>query len=109
MGPRFLSRAWRRRLALGLPTILGLSPRGWFLPHRYAAGLAAPAGYAALLPLFQAAEPAFRAHLALLADHAADFERIAAGPTGPVDRTTPVRAPCARVFALWRGAAWGGA
>ena len=83
MGPRFLSRAWRRRLALGLPTILGLSPRGWFLPHRYAAGLAAPAGYAALLPLFQAAEPAFRAHLALLADHAAAFERIAAGPTGP--------------------------
>lgn len=78
MTPRFLSRAWRRRFALGLPTVLGLAPRGWFLPHRYAAGLAAPAGYPALEPIFRAAEPAFRAHLALLAGHAADFAAIAA-------------------------------
>ena len=24
-------------MALGLPTVLGLKPRGWFIPHRYAA------------------------------------------------------------------------
>lgn len=76
--PRPLSRPWRRRLALGLPTVLGLTPRGWFLPHRYAGGIVAPAGYAALLPLFRQAEPRFRDHLALLAEHRADFARIAA-------------------------------
>jgi predicted O-methyltransferase YrrM len=31
-----------RRLALGLPTVLGLSPRGWFIPHRYAPLLPPP-------------------------------------------------------------------
>jgi len=80
--PRFLSRTWRRRLALGLPTILGLRPRGWFIPHRHADEAPAPAGYAALQPLFQAAEPAFRAWLAGLAPVAADFAAIAAAPGG---------------------------
>src|SRR6267154_1744961 len=31
-----------RRLALGLPTVLGLKPRGWFIPHRYAPLLPPP-------------------------------------------------------------------
>ena len=31
-----------RRLALGLPTVLGLKPRGWFIPHRYAPLLLPP-------------------------------------------------------------------
>jgi hypothetical protein len=31
-----------RRLALGLPTVLGLTPRGWFIPHRYAPLLPPP-------------------------------------------------------------------
>lgn len=76
MAPRFLSRAWRRRAALGLPTVLGLAPRGWFLPHRYAGDLATPAGYPALEPLFRAAEPDFAAHLDLLASHAPAFAAI---------------------------------
>jgi hypothetical protein len=45
-----------RRLLLGLPTLLGLGPRGWFIPHRYADG-APPPGYPALEPYFRAAEP----------------------------------------------------
>ncbi len=35
-------RARRRRIALGLPTVLGLAPRGFFIPHRYAAEADAP-------------------------------------------------------------------
>jgi predicted O-methyltransferase YrrM len=35
-----------RRLKLGLPTILGLRPRGWFIPHRYADLIAAPGAHA---------------------------------------------------------------
>ena len=31
-----------RRLKLGLPTVLGLKPRGWFIPHRYAPLLPPP-------------------------------------------------------------------
>ena len=31
-----------RRLKLGLPTVLGLAPRGWFIPHRYAPLLPPP-------------------------------------------------------------------
>lgn len=52
--------AWRRRLRLGVPTVLGVAKRGFFIPCRYAA-LAdeAPAGYSALEPVFRAAEPAF--------------------------------------------------
>ena len=37
--------SWRgrwRRLALGLPTVLGMAPRGWFIPHRYAPSLPPP-------------------------------------------------------------------
>lgn len=81
MTPRFLSRPWRRRVALGLPTVLGFRPRGWFLPHRYADQVSEPEGYRALLPLFQRAEPAFRAHLQRLAGHADDFAAIAATAT----------------------------
>jgi hypothetical protein len=36
-----------RRLALGLPTILGLAKRGYFIPYRYAAGIPARAERAA--------------------------------------------------------------
>ncbi|MCW5730230.1 MAG: class I SAM-dependent methyltransferase [Alphaproteobacteria bacterium] len=50
-----------RRLALGLPTLLGLARRGWFIPYRYAATLP-PAGglpsYDALAERLRAAEPA---------------------------------------------------
>jgi len=35
-------RAWRRRISLGLPTILGLARRGFFIPYRYAETLPPP-------------------------------------------------------------------
>lgn len=58
-----------RRLAFGLSTLLGLGERGYFIPYRYAAQRGAD-DYPALLPLFQAAEPAFRAVLAEIESHA---------------------------------------
>lgn len=62
-----MSRSYRRRLALGLPTLLGLKPRGYFIPYRHAGDLPQAAGYPALEPLFAAAAPAMRARLAGLA------------------------------------------
>lgn len=57
------TRAGRRRLRLGLPTVLGLKPRGFFIPYRYADTVAKHSSrppYAAMEGLFKACEPAFR-------------------------------------------------
>ena len=59
-------RVYRRRLALGLPTLLGLKSRGYFIPYRHAGELPAPAGYPALEPCFAAAAPAMARRLAAL-------------------------------------------
>lgn len=62
-------RSFRRRLQLGLPTLLGMAKRGYFIPYRYAAGdLAAGERpvYAALAQYFEAARPRFEAHLEAL-------------------------------------------
>ncbi|HZT17791.1 MAG TPA: class I SAM-dependent methyltransferase [Dongiaceae bacterium] len=61
-----MSRPYWRRLALGLPTLLGAAPRGYFIPCRQAGALPAPAGYPALEPAFAAAAPAMRARLGAL-------------------------------------------
>ncbi|MGI9507808.1 MAG: class I SAM-dependent methyltransferase [Geminicoccaceae bacterium] len=58
-----LSRISRRRLWMGLQTVLGLRSRGFFIPYRYADGVRAPRGYPALEPLFQEAGPRFSALL----------------------------------------------
>jgi predicted O-methyltransferase YrrM len=61
--------SWRgrwRRLALGLPTVLGAKPRGWFLPHRYARLLPPPGSqppYPAVEALFRREEARFAAVL----------------------------------------------
>jgi len=47
-----------RRFALGLPTVLGLKPRGWFIPHRYAPLLPPPGSQ----PPYPAIERLFEAH-----------------------------------------------
>lgn len=72
--------SWRgrwRRLAFGLPTILGLSPRGWFLPHRYAR-LLPPAGsqppYPAIESLFRREEAGFASLLDIIDGHAEALE-----------------------------------
>ena len=47
-----------RRLGLGLRTLLGGSPGGFFIPYRHAAAVTPPTRYLALEPLFAASEPA---------------------------------------------------
>ena len=68
-------RCWRgslRTLRLGLPTVLGLTNRGFFIPCRYAGlvGEVEP-GYPALEPIFRAAVPAF-VHMLERMEHRAD-------------------------------------
>ncbi|HZB38722.1 MAG TPA: class I SAM-dependent methyltransferase [Beijerinckiaceae bacterium] len=67
-----------RRLGFGLSTLVGLAPRGFFIPYRYAAG-ASSAGYPALVRLFEAAEPRFREVIGLIAAFGPDLDRIAKG------------------------------
>lgn len=68
-----------RRLTLGLPTVLGLRPRGWFIPHRYAP-LLPPAGaqppYDAVVALFERCTPDFLSVLDTVDRHAAGLEAI---------------------------------
>ncbi|MDH3474192.1 MAG: class I SAM-dependent methyltransferase [Rhodospirillales bacterium] len=75
------ARAWCRRAGLGLPTVLGLRPRGFFIPYRYAATLPGPGErppYAALEALFQARRANFAEALAGLEPLAQDLEAIGA-------------------------------
>ncbi|WP_422032644.1 class I SAM-dependent methyltransferase [Reyranella sp.] len=54
-----------RRFALGLPTVLGLKPRGWFIPHRYAPLLPPPG-----------AQPPYPAIERLFEEHADQFTAV---------------------------------
>ena len=68
-----------RRLALGLPTILGGAPRGWFIPHRYAAQLPPPGTlppYPAVEALFRQSEASFEAVLDLIDARQSDLTAI---------------------------------
>lgn len=76
-----------RRLAFGLPTILGLRRRGFFIPYRYASGIAAhqPA-YAEIESLFAARQPSFLSVLQAAKAHAEVFSSMAAGGPPPAPR-----------------------
>ncbi len=76
-----MSRPWRR-LAFGLQTLLGLGERGYFLPYRYADQRGAE-DYPALLPLFQEAEPRFRAVLADIEQQAEALSAIGGKAPAP--------------------------
>ena len=71
-----------RRLVLGLPTVLGLGPRGWFIPHRYAHLLPPPGAqppYPGIEALFERHTPAFAAMIDGMDSHAealAGLERL---------------------------------
>ncbi len=69
-----------RRLRFGLATLLGLAPRGFFIPYRYA-GAVAPAGarapYDAIESLFAALEADFNRRLDGLADYVGAFHAMA--------------------------------
>ena len=72
-------RGARRRLWFGLSTVLGLSPKGFFIPYRYAAAVPAAGNrppYRALERLFGASEDQFRAVLGLLEPLRDDLLRI---------------------------------
>lgn len=63
--PSSLRGRWRR-LKLGLPTVLGMKPGGWFIPHRYAPLLPPPGTqppYPAIEALFERSTEAFCAVL----------------------------------------------
>ncbi|UYN94882.1 MAG: class I SAM-dependent methyltransferase [Enhydrobacter sp.] len=75
---RKLRGRWRR-LMLGLPTVLGLRPRGWFIPHRYAPLLPPPGSqppYPAISSLFEKHDADFRALLDLVDGHAKALESM---------------------------------
>lgn len=76
-GPSLRGR-WRR-FSLGLPTVLGLKPRGWFIPHRYAPLLPPPGAqppYPAVERLFEAEAATFAAVLDTVDAQAATFEGL---------------------------------
>jgi hypothetical protein len=69
-----------RRLRLGLPTLLGLQRRGWFIPYRYAATLpktGASPPYAPIETLFAARRESFESVLDLIDSMAPALEAIA--------------------------------
>jgi hypothetical protein len=85
---RFIGRwskfkAWRRRLRYGLPTVLGLRPQGYFIPHGYAA-LAPPPGsrpsYAAIEALFEASRDEFCQWISALDGYAQSLKAIGDAP-----------------------------
>jgi predicted O-methyltransferase YrrM len=64
---------------LGLPTVLGLAPRGWFIPHRFANSLAAPGAqppYAAIEKLFEQHAAGFTGMLDLLDQRAGELREL---------------------------------
>ena len=79
---------WWRRFRLGLPTILGLRPSGFFIPYRYAASLK-PYGqvtaYAPLAEIFAAREEVF-ATLIETIDSLGDGLRAIKGGPPPAPR-----------------------
>jgi hypothetical protein len=69
-----------RRLKLGLPTVLGLKPGGWFIPHRYASLLPPPGAqppYPAIEALFERNQATFVAMIDLLDTRAGELEKLA--------------------------------
>lgn len=64
---------------MGLSTLLGCRPQGWFIPYRYAAAVAEPAAYPALEAYFADAEPEMSDFLAAIDGFAADLDAIGAG------------------------------
>jgi predicted O-methyltransferase YrrM len=96
------ARARLRRLGFGLSTVLGLRPRGFFIPYRHAQTVV-PAGYPALLPLFAAAEPAFRTVMDAIEAHRDCLARIRDGD-GPArfDQDWFPRLDAAAAYAMVR-------
>ncbi len=77
-----------RRLRFGLATVLGLAPRGFFIPYRYAGTLARPGerpAYAAIEASMHRLEDDFGALIAALEEFADDLDAIG-GDAPPAPR-----------------------
>ncbi len=74
------ARGGRRRLRLGLPTVLGLKPRGFFIPYRYADSVAIDASYPSVEAVFKAREPVFRDLIGHLEGLSSSLEAIGNEP-----------------------------
>lgn len=83
-----LSRGFWRRLSLGLPTVLGMTPRGFFIPYRYHEKILRPCpAYASVLSVFQQNEDLFVDLLSTIDAFAAELLRINGQPP-PAPRWT---------------------
>ena len=74
-----MSAQSRRRLRLGLQTLLGLGARGFFIPYRYAEGIGAAdiqADFPELEKLFETRRAAFAAWLEAMGRYRDDFASI---------------------------------
>jgi hypothetical protein len=72
-------RAWRRRLRLGIPTLLGIARRGFFIPYRHADSVPAAGSrpaYAGIEHLFDDCRDRFAAWLDLMETYAAELQAI---------------------------------
>jgi hypothetical protein len=99
----------RRRLGFALATILGIAPRGFFIPYRHAGTLPPPGArppYAAMAALLHRHERDFQAAIARLDDHADALRAIGgAGPPEPRwDQGWFPRLDAAMAYALVRNA-----
>ena len=96
-------RGRRRRLAMGLRTLLGGKAQGFFIPYRYAAAVR-PFAYPALEPRFAAAEPALVELLAAIEALGPELRRMAGPPPQPrFDQGWFPRLVAAAAYALVRG------
>ncbi|MDH3659850.1 MAG: class I SAM-dependent methyltransferase [Alphaproteobacteria bacterium] len=77
-----LSRAGRRRLSMGLLTVLGLKKRGFFLPYRYAHGVRPPEGYPAMEAQFEDARDRFSSTLDEIEAQSPAIDALIAGHRG---------------------------
>ena len=101
-----MDRKARRRAWMGMQTVLGWRPQGFFAPYRYADQVEAPTGYPELEPVFDAARPAMAAVLDDI-DAAGDALAALDGPP-PVprwDQSWFPRLDGAAAFAIVRRAA----
>lgn len=77
-----LSRAGRRRLSMGLETVLGFRRRGFFLPHRYAGDVDPTGSYPALEGVFERASADFSSLISDIDALAPDIDILLAGDRG---------------------------
>ena len=75
-------RGRHRRLVMGLATLLGGRPRGFFIPHRYADRVT-PCAYPALETTFAASWPAFERVLAAIDALAPELRRLGGPAPAP--------------------------